>query len=76
MKARKKRAIKEIVFQIEESLDGGFEAQALGFSIYTEAETVAGLKKAVRDAVECHFSEKDRPGIIRLHFVRDELIAI
>lgn len=76
MKSRKTRALKEIVFQIEESPEGGFEAQALGFSIYTEAESIAELKKALRDAVACHFSEKERPAIIRLHFVRDELIAI
>jgi hypothetical protein len=76
MKTRRKRPLKEIVFQIEESPEGGFEAQALGFSIFTEAETIAQLKKTVRDAVECHFPEKERPAVIRLHFVRDELIAV
>lgn len=66
----------EIIFLIEESTDGGYEARALGASIFTEAETVEALKDAVRDAVRCHFSEEDRPRIIRLHLVRDELIAV
>ena len=30
----------------------------------------------VRDAVVCHFEEASRPKIIRLHFVREELIAV
>ncbi|MDQ7841020.1 MAG: 2-oxoisovalerate dehydrogenase [bacterium] len=66
--------VSEIIFLIEESADGGYEARALGASIFTEAETVEALKDAVRDAVRCHFSEEDRPRVIRLHLVRDELI--
>ena len=78
MKARKKPTIaaKEIIFQIEESLEGGYEARALGFSIFTEAETLEKLKTALRDAVACHFEPKTRPRVIRLHFVHDELIAV
>jgi predicted RNase H-like HicB family nuclease len=65
----------EIIFLIEESAEGGFEARALGASIYTQAETMEELKEAVRDAVKCHFEEAARPKVIRLHFVRDEVIA-
>jgi hypothetical protein len=32
----------------------GFEARALGFSIYAEAETLESLRNEVRDAVQCH----------------------
>jgi hypothetical protein len=65
----------EIVFLIEEDPDGGFNAQALGHSIFTEADTADELKKNILDAVKCHFdNEADRPGIIRLHFVRDEIL--
>lgn len=67
---------KEIIFIIEESLDGGYEAKALGYSIYTEAENLEALKDAVKDAVICHFKEEDRPHIIRLHLVKDELVSI
>jgi hypothetical protein len=64
----------EIIFAIQESLEGGFEAKALSHSIYTEADTLDELKKKVQDAVRCHFDEKDRPSVIRLHLVKDEVI--
>jgi len=64
----------EIIFAVQESLEGGFEARALSHSIYTEAETLEELKKKVQDAVRCHFDEKDRPRLIRLHLVKDEVI--
>lgn len=66
----------EIIFLIEESLDGGFEARALGHSIYTEAETLEELREEARDAVRCHFDEADLPRVIRLHIVRDETLAV
>ena len=66
----------EITFLVEESEDGGYEAKAIGFSIYTEAETLDELKYAIRDAVQCHFEESELPKIIRLHVVRDEVFAL
>jgi hypothetical protein len=68
--------VSEIIFLVEESADGGYEARSLGTSIFTEAETLAALKEAVRDAVRCHFAEEERPRVIRLHLVRDELIPV
>lgn len=67
---------KEIIFMVEESADGGYEAKALGYSIYTEAEDLGELKEAVKDAVRCHFEEADLPHIIRLHLVKDEMVTI
>jgi len=67
---------KEIIFLVEESAEGGYEAKALGHSIYTEAEDLESLKEAIRDAVRCHFDEKELPAIIRLHMVKDEVIAV
>ena len=67
---------KEIIFNVEESPEGGFEAKALGHSIFTEGETYEELKKMVQDAVICHFDEAERPKVIRLHMVKDELIAV
>jgi len=68
---------KEIIFEIEESAEGGYEARALGYSIYTEAETYEELKEAIKDAVKCHFEEgKEMPKVIRLHSVKDEVIAV
>jgi hypothetical protein len=65
----------EIIFLIEESPDGGYEAKALSAPIFTEANTLDELRAMIRDAVVCHFDEADRPRIIRLHFVREEVIA-
>ena len=65
----------EIIFLIEESPDGGYEAKALSAPIFTEAGTLDELRAMIRDAVVCHFDEGDRPRIIRLHFVREEVIA-
>ena len=67
---------KEIIFLVEESIDGGYEAKALGESIFTEADTVEVLRESVMDAVRCHFEEADRPKILRLHFVKEEVMAL
>ena len=55
--------------------EGGFTARALGQSIFTEAETLEKLRQQVRDAVQCHFDEGKAPKVIRLHFVREEVLA-
>ncbi len=65
----------EVLFNVEEADEGGFVATAPAHGIVTQAETVAELHVAVRDAVSCHFEPADKPGLIRLHFVRDEILA-
>jgi hypothetical protein len=65
----------EVVFLVEEAPEGGYTARALGPSIVTEADDLESLRTAVRDAVRCHFEPADLPKMIRLHFVRDEIIA-
>lgn len=65
----------EIIFVVEEAPEGGFAARAVGESIFTQAATMAELHGQVRDAVRCHFDEAALPKLIRLHFVRDEVIA-
>jgi hypothetical protein len=64
----------EIIFEVEESPEGGFEARALGHAIFTEAQTLDELREMVRDAVRCHFDPGTAPRLIRLHLVRDEVI--
>ena len=64
----------EIIFAVEESPEGGYQARALGYSIHTEAHTLEELKAMVQDAVRCHFDVASRPRVIRLHLVRDEVI--
>jgi hypothetical protein len=65
----------EIIFIVEASPEGGFTARALGAAVFTEADTEEQLAGNVRDAVACHFEADDRPRVIRLHYVRDELIT-
>jgi hypothetical protein len=65
----------EIIFSVLESPEGGYEARALGYSIFTQADTMDGLKKNVREAVQCHFDDREGPRVIRLHMVKDEVIS-
>ncbi len=65
----------EIIFIVEEAPEGGYTARAAGESIFAEADSFEELHAEVRDAVHCHFDEGTAPKLIRLHFVRDEVIA-
>jgi len=65
----------EIIFVVESAPEGGYSARALGESIFTQAETIEDLHQQVRDAVRCHFDDSNAPKMIRLHFVRGEVIA-
>jgi hypothetical protein len=65
----------EIVFVVEEAPEGGFTARAVNESIFTEADDLAQLRERTREAVRCHFDEGKAPKLIRLHYVRDEVIA-
>ena len=55
----------EIIFVVQESPEGGYEARALGHPIFTQAEDLEELKAVVQDAVRCHFDEGARPLVIR-----------
>jgi hypothetical protein len=65
---------KEIIFLVEECLDGGYTAKALEHDIFTQADTLKELRVNIKDAVSCHFDESSKPPIIRLHIVKDEVI--
>ena len=67
---------KEIIFLVEEAPEGGYQARALGHSIFTEADTFDELKRMAQDAVQCHFEAKERPLLIRMHMVKDEVITV
>ena len=70
----------EIIFEVrEDETDGGYVATALGHAIATQGDTIEELREMVRDAVHCHFGDGvpgAMPHIIRLHFVRDEALAV
>jgi hypothetical protein len=66
--------MEEVIFVVEESPEGGFTARALGFSIFSEGDSMDELRKEVVDAVRCHFDD-NKKRIIRLHIVKEEVIA-
>ena len=69
--------MKELIFEVSKDIQGGYTASALGVGIHTQAESVEELKAMVRDAVECYYEDGDeKPSLIRLHFVRDEVMAV
>lgn len=70
--------VSEIIFEVtEDEVDGGYKAQALGHAIFMQADSLEELRSMVKDAVACHFGEHvERPGGIRLHFVRDGVLAV
>ena len=69
---------REIIFEVsQDELDGGYSASAIGHGIHTQGETLDEVRANVRDAVACYFDEgMERPALIRLHFVRDEVLAL
>ena len=66
----------EIIFEVAEAREGGYDARALGHSIFTQGDNWTDLKAMAREAVLCHFGEGDAPRVIRLHLVREEAIAV
>lgn len=68
----------EIIFEVtEDEIDGGYSTSALGYGIHTEGDTLEELRRNVKEAVECYFdAAMKRPGLIRLHFVRDEVLVL
>jgi len=66
----------EIIFEVTEAEEGGYCASALGYGITTQGETLVELREMVRDATTCFFDDSESaPGVIRLHFVRDEFLG-
>ncbi len=65
----------EIIFSVrEDEIDGGYNAAALGFDIFTQGDSLEELRANVREAVDVFFDDAG-PKIIRLHFVKDEILA-
>jgi hypothetical protein len=69
------QGMSEIIFLINDEPEGGLVARALGHAIFTQADSESELRELARDAVRCHFDDDEQPSMIRLHFVRDEVIA-
>ena len=68
----------ELVFEITQEADGGFCAECLTESIFTQGDSWEELRDNVREAVIAFYFDrpKNRPSSIRLHMVRDEILAV
>ena len=67
----------KLFFIIKEAPEGGLTAESVNESIFTEGDDLSSLKTNIREAVSCHFGDKKNiPKIIRLHFVKEEVIAV
>jgi hypothetical protein len=66
----------EILFVVVETDDGSYRASAVGAAIHTEADSLEDLHRGIRDAVHCHFEDGEAPPLIRLHHLRQELLAL
>ena len=66
----------EIMFEVTEAVEGGYDARALDYDIFTQGDDWDDLKAMARDAVRCYFEEGSAPRVIRLHLVREEAIAV
>ena len=66
----------EIVFEVTQEADGGYCAECLTESIFTQADTWNELRENVREAVEAFYFDRPKPASVRLHLVRDEMFAL
>ncbi len=65
----------ELIFLVEEDPEGGYTARGIGESIFTEADTLEELRKNIREVVQVHFDAGSGPKVVRLHIVREEILA-
>ncbi len=66
----------ELIFIVNEAPEGGYTARALGESIFTEADSLEDLREEIREAVKCHFEDDKSPRVVRIHFVREEILSV
>jgi predicted RNase H-like HicB family nuclease len=66
----------ELVFEVTQEEDDGFCAECLTENIFTQGDTWEDVRKNVREAVRGYFFDQPAtPRRIRLHLVRDEILA-
>ena len=68
--------MKELVFEVGQDADGGFTAEAIGESIFTQADSWDELRANVKEAVQAFYFDSEPPTSIRLRLVRDEVLAV
>ena len=66
----------ELMFEVVQEFDGGYCAECLTESIFTEADTWDELRKNVLEATSAFYFDRSRPERVRLHLVRDEVVLV
>ena len=70
------KVVNEIVFEVTQDADGGFCAECMTESIFTQGDTWEDLRANVKEAVAAFYFDRPRPAGIRLHLIRDEVFAL
>ena len=66
----------ELVFEVTQEEDGGFCAECLSENIFTQGDSWEALRQNVQEGVGAYYLDQTQsPERIRLHLVRDELLA-
>ena len=65
----------EVILEVTQEGDGGFCAECLTESIFSQGDTWAELRTHVKEAVEAYYFDLPKPRNIRLHLVRGEMLA-
>jgi hypothetical protein len=66
----------ELVFEVVQEADGGYCAECLTESIFTQADSWDELRRNVIEAVNAFFFDGTAPSTVRLHLVRDEVLSV
>ena len=68
---------KEITFLVNEAVVGGYYAEAAGYGIFAEGDTIDELKHSIRSGIDCYFDNSpEMPVFAHLHFVKDEIMTL
>jgi len=70
------RSMDELVFEVMQEADGGFCAECLTESIFTQADSWSELRRNVIEAVNTFYLDGNSPASVRLHLVRDEVLSV
>jgi len=71
-----RNGVNELVFEVTQEGDGGFCAECLTEAIFTQGDTWDQMRANVKEAVEAFYFDRPTPSRVRLHLVRDELLAV
>ena len=66
----------ELVFEVVQEADGGYCAECLTEGIFTEGDTWEQLRKNVLEATTAFYFDRPKPGRVRLHLIRDEILSV